>query len=76
MSSANELAQRVPKEDAYDVAAAVAMQSGLLAFYKADNSIEGQSRVANIEELMNYVKAYVEERHNEMFEEMQANSPA
>ena len=69
----NELAQRVPKEDAYDVAAAVAMQSGLLAFYKADNSIEGQSRVANIEELMNYVKAYVEERHNEMFEEMQAD---
>ena len=69
----NELALRVPKEDAYDVAAAVAMQSGLLAFYKADNSIEGQSRVANIEELMNYVKAYVEERHNEMFEEMQAD---
>jgi DNA helicase-2/ATP-dependent DNA helicase PcrA len=62
----------VPREDAYDVAAAVAMQSGLLAFYKADNSIEGQSRVANIEELMNYVKAYVEERQNEMFEEMQA----
>jgi DNA helicase-2/ATP-dependent DNA helicase PcrA len=68
----NELAMRVPREDAYDVAAAVAMQSGLLAFYKADNSIEGQSRVANIEELMNYVKAYVEERQNEMFEEMQA----
>jgi DNA helicase-2/ATP-dependent DNA helicase PcrA len=68
----NELAMRVPREDAYDVAAAVAMQSGLLAFYKADNSIEGQSRVANIEELMNYVKAYVEEKQNEMFEEMQA----
>ena len=67
-----ELAGRVPKEDAYIVATAVAMHSGLLAFYKADNSIEGQSRVANIEELMNYVKAYVEERQNEMFEEMQA----
>ena len=68
----NEVAARVPKEDAYTVATAVAMQSGLLAFYKADNSIEGQSRVANIEELMNYVKAYIEERHNEIFEEMQA----
>ena len=67
-----ELAQRVAKEDAYIVATAVAMHSGLLLFYKADNSIEGQSRVANIEELMNYVKAYVEERQNEMFEEMQA----
>ena len=68
----NEVAARSQKEDAYIVATAVAMHSGLLAFYKADNSIEGQSRVANIEELMNYVKAYVEERHNEIFEEMQA----
>ena len=68
----NEIAVRSQKEDAYVVATAVAMHSGLLAFYKADNSIEGQSRVANIEELMNYVKAYVEERHNEIFEEMQA----
>ena len=67
-----ELETRVPKEDAYIVATAVAMHSGVLAFYKADNSIEGQSRVANIEELMNYVKAYVEEKQNEMFEEMQA----
>ena len=67
-----EISARVVKEDAYIVATAVAMHSGLLAFYKADNTIEGQSRVANIEELMNYVKAYVEERQNEMFEEMQA----
>lgn len=31
----NEVALRVPKEDAYTVAGAVAMHSGLLAFYKA-----------------------------------------
>ena len=68
----NGLAVRALKDDAYDVAVALAMQSGLLAFYKADTSIEGQSRTANIEELLNYVKAYVEEKQNEMFEEMQA----
>ncbi len=68
----NGLAVRALKDDAYDVAVALAMQSGLLAFYKADTSIEGQSRTANVEELLNYVKAYVEEKQNEMFEEMQA----
>ncbi|MBQ3250043.1 MAG: UvrD-helicase domain-containing protein [Bacteroidales bacterium] len=68
----NGLAVRALKDDAYDVAVALATQSGLLAFYKADTSIEGQSRTANVEELLNYVKAYVEEKQNEMFEEMQA----
>ena len=68
----NRLAVRACKEDAYDVAAALAMESGLLAFYKSDNSIEGQSRTANVEELLNSVKAYVEEKKNELFEELQA----
>ena len=69
----NRLAVRAQKEDAYDVAAALAMESGLLMFYKSDNSIEGQSRTANVEELLNSVKVYIEERKNEMFEEMQAD---
>ena len=68
----DELAVRARKEDAYEVAAALAMQSGLLMFYKSDNSIEGQSRTANVEELINSVKVCVEEKHNEYFEEMQA----
>ncbi len=63
---------RVRKEDAYTVAAALAMESGLLMFYKSDNSIEGQSRTANVEELLNSVKNYVEERQAEMMEEMHA----
>jgi superfamily I DNA/RNA helicase len=49
------------------------MESGLLMFYKSDTSIEGQARTANVEELLNSVKAYIEERHNELFEEMQAD---
>jgi hypothetical protein len=48
------------------------MESGLYAFYKSDTSIEGQSRTANVEELLNSVKNYIEERQNELFEEMQA----
>ena len=67
------LAVRAAKEDAYNVAAALAMDSGLLMMYKSDTSIEGQSRTANVEELLNSVKNHVEERHNEMFEEMQAD---
>ena len=63
---------RVPKEDAYTVAAALAMESGLLMFYKSDTSIEGQARTANVEELLNSVKSFIEERHSELFEEMQA----
>ena len=63
---------RTHKEDAYTVAAALAMESGLLMFYKSDTSIEGQSRTANVEELLNSVKNYIEEKQSEMFEEMQA----
>ena len=63
---------RSHKEDAYTVATALAMESGLLMFYKSDNSIEGQSRTANVEELLNSVKNFIEEKQNEQFEEMQA----
>jgi DNA helicase-2/ATP-dependent DNA helicase PcrA len=63
---------RSQKEDAYTVSTALAMESGLLMFYKSDNSIEGQSRTANVEELLNSVKNFIEEKQNEQFEEMQA----
>ncbi len=66
------LCVRAQKEDAYNVAAALAMDSGLLMFYKSDTSIEGQSRTANVEELLNSVKTFIEEKKNEMFEELQA----
>ena len=69
----SKLCLRSQKEDAYTVAAALAMESGLLMFYKSDTSIEGQSRTANIEELLNSVKTFIDERHNELFEEMQAD---
>ena len=69
----SRLAVRVPKEDAYTVATALAMESGLLMFYRSDTSVEGQSRTSNVEELLNSVKAYIDEKHSEYFEEMQAD---
>lgn len=71
----NRIAVKAHDHDAYDVAALSAVDSGLLAFYKNDTSIEGQSRLANIEELLNYVKSYVEEKQNEMMEEIQVDEP-
>ena len=68
----SKMCVRTNKEDAYNVAAALAMESGLLMFYKSDTSIEGQARTANVEELLNSVKTYIEEKQNEVFEEMQA----
>ena len=47
--------------DAYDLAVSLAQESGLYLFYKADNSVEGQSRFSNVEELLNSVKLFVEE---------------
>ena len=67
-----KLCLRSNTEDAFKVAKEIAELSGLYAFYKSDTSIEGQSRLANIDELLNSVSNYIEERHNELFEEMQA----
>ena len=69
----NRMAVRALKEDAYNVATDLAKESGLLKFYKSDTSIEGQSRTANVEELLNSVKNFIDERNNEQFEEMQAD---
>ena len=65
---------RILKEDAGDLAVSIAVESGILGFYKSDTSIEGQSKTANVEELLNSVKTFVEERKNEYFEEMLADA--
>ena len=69
----NRLAVRAQGEDAYVVASAIAMDSGIYMLYKSDTSIEGQARMANIDELLNSVKGFVEERQNDIFEQMQAD---
>jgi DNA helicase-2/ATP-dependent DNA helicase PcrA len=46
---------------AWDTAMTLASESGMYLLYKADTSIEGQSRFANVQELLDSVKAYEEE---------------
>lgn len=51
--------------DAHDLARRIADDSGLYAMFKSDTSIEGQSRCANVEELVNSVAEFVEQRREE-----------
>ena len=69
----NGFAVRAQKDSAGDLASAIAMESGIYMLYKSDTSIEGQARTANVEELIDSVKVFVEEKQSEMFEEMQAD---
>ena len=55
----------VPVTDAHELAKRIADESGLYAFYKQDTSIEGLSRTANLDELLNSVAQFVEEREEE-----------
>ena len=60
-----KLSVLVPTTDAWELAKKIADDSGLYAFYKLDTSIEGMSRVANLDELINSVAQFVEERKEE-----------
>ena len=64
------LSEQVRTTDAHELALKIADKSGLYAFLKLDNSIEGLSRAANVEELLNSVAAFVEERVEEVEEDM------
>lgn len=59
------LHQMIKTTGAFDLAREIADKSGLYAFYKDDTSIEGQARFANVEELVNSVAAFEEERRDE-----------
>ncbi len=60
-----ELSGLVSTMDAHALAVTIADRSGLYAAYKADTSIEGLSRVANLDELLNSVSSFIEEREME-----------
>lgn len=63
-SLADELALKIANAHTPD-------SESLFAFYKNDNSIEGQARLANIEELLNSVTSFIEDRREEIAEEME-----
>jgi len=54
-------AREAGEKDAHAVAVSLASESGLYLFYKGDTSIEGQSRAANVQELLDGAALYVEE---------------
>ena len=58
--------QQATEMDAYKMADALAKESGYLALYKNDNSIEGQARAGNVEELLNSVALFCEQRREEI----------
>ena len=60
------------EKDAYTVAKRIADDSGLYLSFKLDTSIEGQSRTANVEELVDSIKLFIEEKNGEYLEDMQA----
>ena len=52
-------------KDAYEVANQVAKESGILRELYEDKTIEGLSRYENVQELLNAVRAYVDDEENE-----------
>ena len=57
--------QKVPVTGALELAGEIADRSGLLEFYRADRSIDGQARLANLEELLSSVASFEEDRRDE-----------
>ena len=64
-SMMEKASEALDRTDAYESAKFLASESGLYLFYKNDNSIEGQARAANVQELLDSVKGYVEEVQGE-----------
>ena len=59
------LASRVETEDADTLALSISEESRLYSTLKSDSSIESQSKASNVEELVNSVTRFVEERKSE-----------
>lgn len=60
----------IPVTDAYEVAMKLSSDCGLYRSFKEDNSVESQSRAANVEELLNSVRDFVDKRRNDYVEEL------
>lgn len=61
VSVIDELSKKVMTLNAYDIALETLMRTGLMEFLKADTSVEGRARLDNVEELLNSIKAFVED---------------
>lgn len=59
--------------DAWQLVSSLSDECGLYRSFKEENTIESQARAANIEELLNAVKNFVEETHSRIVEGMIAD---
>ena len=70
-----KLADRAALTDAHELALRIADQSGLYAFYKEAAQqlydFDAQSRFSNVEELINSIKSFVEDRQNEILADLE-----
>ena len=69
----SDYASKAEVTGAYELAVGLSDASGLYAHFKADTSIEGQSRTSNVEELLNSISQFVEERKDEYSQEVQSD---
>ena len=72
----NKLALAAAKGDAFEVARQIYDESGLYAFFKSDTSIEGMARTSNLDELLNSVQAFKEERLEDILTDMEIGGQA
>ena len=55
----------IQQKDAYEAASYIAKQSGLLRELYEDKTIEGLSRYENVQELLNAIKEFVDNRRKQ-----------
>ncbi len=67
--SIESLRARFWSEDAYHLALLTNAQFGIIEAFKQENNVESLSRVENLEELLNSIKQYVEDKEVEYAEE-------
>ena len=72
-ATVNRLAVAAATGDAFDVARQIYDESGLYALYKSDTSIEGMARTSNLDELLNSVQAFKEERLDDILADLDAD---
>ncbi len=69
----DKAASKIKDTPAYDIAKSLAEESGLLASYRNENTIESQGKLANVEELLNSIASFKEDREEEYREQMLAD---
>ena len=58
------------EKDAHSVAISISSESGIYLHFKSDTSIEGQSRLSNVDELLNSIASFQERKKGEWMESL------